>query len=36
MSNCPNEFGRYDGMVTLKMPSHLYKINGGYYTEKES
>lgn len=36
MVQCPNEFGIYSAMIELKMPSHLLKINGGYYTEKVS
>lgn len=34
MGQCPNEFGIYDSMVTVKMPSHLFKSNGGFYVEK--
>lgn len=34
MSGCPNEFGIYSRMVTLKMPDHLFKKNGGYYVDK--
>lgn len=34
MGKCPNEFGIYDRMVTLIMPSHLFKKNGGIYVEK--
>lgn len=34
--DCPNELGDYSKMIELKFPSHMYKNNGGYYTEKES
>ncbi|MCT6925292.1 hypothetical protein [Metasolibacillus sp.] len=33
---CPSEFGIYDAMVVLEFPDHVYAINGGYYTTKDS
>ncbi|MBC1378065.1 hypothetical protein HB829_14120 [Listeria innocua] len=32
--NCPNELGIYNKKVYLEFPAHMFKENGGYYTEK--
>ncbi|MGJ6136685.1 hypothetical protein ACSDIF_02110 [Listeria monocytogenes] len=31
---CPNELGVTNRKVFLSFPNHMFKKNGGYYTEK--
>lgn len=34
LGKCPNEYGIYQAMVSLTVPRHMRKENGGYYTAK--
>ena len=34
-NTCPNELGVYNAMVTLKIPPHMRKENGGFYETRD-